>query len=84
MDFNDHTAFFFFNTEIMREILKEQWRTEADKNLYLLHDRNQVSIDSIDHSGRGKKKKVILGFSILIAVSFAEMICQEGLKEISI
>lgn len=33
---------------------------------------------------QGKNKKVILGFSILTAVSFAEMICQEGLTEISI
>lgn len=28
-----------------------------------------------------EKIKAILGFSILTAVSFAEMICEEGLKE---
>lgn len=61
----------------MKEVLTVQWKNVADKNL--LHNRNQISIDSTDQSCR--EKRVILGFSILIAVSFAEMICEEGLKE---
>lgn len=74
----------FFYREIRKEVLTVQRENEADKDLYLLHDTHQASIDSIDHSCREKIKKVILGFSILTAVSFAEMICQEGLTEISI
>lgn len=47
----------FFYQEIRKEVLTVQRENEADKDLYLLHDTRQASIDSIDHSFREKIKK---------------------------
>lgn len=47
MDCDGHTGFFFW-PETTKAVLKVQRRNEAEKDF--LHDRNQVSNDSIDHS----------------------------------
>lgn len=57
MDSDGHTGFSLINPEIIKLVLKVQSRNEADKKIYLLHDRNRVSIDSIDPSFRKKKIK---------------------------
>lgn len=55
MDSDGQTGFSLINPEIIKLVLKVQSRNEADKKIYLLHDRNRVSIDSIDPSFRKKK-----------------------------
>lgn len=70
----------FLWPEIIKVVLKVQRRNEADKNLYLLHDRNQESNDSIDRCCRKKRWY----FSITYCSQFCWEATSGRLEEINI